>query len=65
LIEVFEPTKPWQQTPDTSSFSNPTPSMLGDNAENETEGLNTCPSMGNVLGETTRPTPKGGACDDA
>jgi hypothetical protein len=28
LPEVSEPTKPWQQTADTSSFSNPTPAML-------------------------------------
>jgi hypothetical protein len=28
LPEVPEPAKPWQQTADTSSFSNPTPAML-------------------------------------
>jgi hypothetical protein len=28
LPEVSEPTKPWQQTANTSSFSNPTPAML-------------------------------------
>jgi hypothetical protein len=28
LLEVSEPTKPWQQTADTSSFCNPTPAML-------------------------------------
>jgi vaccinia related kinase len=28
LLEVSEPTKPWQQTAETSAFSNPTPAML-------------------------------------